>query len=256
MNYDATNIPATYDRGREHGPEIHTLWMNVVAQYVADQSIKAMLDLGCGTGRFTEDLAVRFDAEVIGVDPSKKMLEQAQRKRRDARVSYQLGRAEALPLQDASVDLVFISMVFHHFDDPALAAHECRRVLRDQGTVLLRAGTREQISSYPYVDYFPETRPLLEECLAAGVLIREVFESAGFRTVAVDVVTQEIAPNLGAYAEKLSAGADSVLARLSPRDYEAGLNALRTHAATADTQGVCEPIDVFVFRQVDVKCGS
>jgi ubiquinone/menaquinone biosynthesis C-methylase UbiE len=248
MDYDATEIPVAYDRGREHGPEIHNLWMNVVARHVRDQSIKTVLDLGCGTGRFSEDLAVRFNAQVIGIDPSKKMLEQALKKRRDSRVSYQLGRAEAIPLQDNSVDLIFISMVFHHFDDPSLAARECGRVLRNQGTLFLRAGTREHILSYPYVEYFPESRPLLEECLTAGVLVREVFELAGFQTVAVDVITQEIAPNLEAYAEKLSAGADSVLARLSPRDYEAGMNALRRHAATAEDQAVCEPIDVFVFR--------
>jgi ubiquinone/menaquinone biosynthesis C-methylase UbiE len=248
MDYDATDIAVTYDRGREHGPEIHNLWMNVVWSHVNGQAFKTILDLGCGTGRFTEDLAVRFNANGVGIDRSKKMLEQAHRKLRDPRVSYVRGRGEAIPLPDNSVDLIFMSMVFHHFDDPALVARECRRVLRDQGTAFLRAGTRERISSYPYVEFFPESRPLLEECLAGGSMIREVFESAGFRTVAVDVVTQEIAPNFGAYAEKLSAGADSVLARLSPRDYEAGMNKLRLHAARTDSQSVFEPIDVFVFR--------
>ena len=247
MDYDSTNIPVDYDRGREHGANVHALWMNAVAQHVGDQSIKAILDLGCGTGRFSEDLAARFDAYVVGIDPSKKMLQQAQRKRRDPRVSYARGQAEAIPLRDDSADLIFISMVFHHFDDPALAARECRRVLRNPGTLFLRAGTRERILYYPYVDYFPETQPLLEECLVAGVRVREVFEAAGFRTVAVDVVTQEIAPSLGAYADKLSAGADSVLARLSQRDFEAGMNALHRHASTNDSQPVCEPIDVFVF---------
>ena len=66
--------------------------------------------------------------------------------------------------------------------------------------------------------------------------------------VAVDLVTQEIAPNLERYAEKLSAGADSVLASLSESDFEAGMKALRAHAAKVDSQYVCEPIDVFVFR--------
>jgi hypothetical protein len=61
------------------------------------------------------------------------------------------------------------------------------------------------------------------------------------------VVTQEIAPSLGVYAEKLSAGADSVLARLSQSDFEAGISALRARAR-ADSQAVFEPIDVFVFR--------
>ena len=80
MDYDATDIAVTYDRGRDHGPEFLDLWMNVVSSHVKDQRIKTILDLGCGTGRFSEALAVRFDAEVIGVDPSKKMLEQARSK--------------------------------------------------------------------------------------------------------------------------------------------------------------------------------
>ena len=51
-----------------------------------------------------------------------------------------------------------------------------------------------------------------------------------------------------AYAEKLSAGADSVLASLSPEDFAAGMQALRSHAASIDDQAVFEPIDVFIFR--------
>ena len=50
------------------------------------------------------------------------------------------------------------------------------------------------------------------------------------------------------YAEKLSAGADSVLASLSPRDFDVGMKALRAHAAHSGRELVFEPIDVFVFR--------
>jgi ubiquinone/menaquinone biosynthesis C-methylase UbiE len=52
MDYDATDIASTYDRGRDHGPEFLDLWMNVVASHVRDQRTKTILDLGCGTGRF------------------------------------------------------------------------------------------------------------------------------------------------------------------------------------------------------------
>jgi SAM-dependent methyltransferase len=248
MDYDTTDIPAAYDRGRDHGPEVLSLWMNVVAPHVQDQHPKVILDLGCGTGRFSEALAARFNAEVIGVDPSRKMLEQARRKRRDSRVRYQLGCSERIPLPNNSVDLIFMSMVFHHFDNPGLAVRECGRVLRQGGTAFLRAGTRERISSYPYVDFFPASRSILEECLPTSILMREVFEAAGFETVAVDVVIQEVAPDYETYAEKLSAGADSVLARLSRSDFEAGIETMRSHTAGSDNQAVSEPIDVFVFR--------
>lgn len=249
MDYDATDIPVAYDRGRDHGPEVLALWMNVVSSYTTDQRIETILDLGCGTGRFSEGLAVCFDADVVGIDPSEKMLDQARQKRRDPRVRYELGCGEEIPLPDKSVDLVFMSMVFHHFKNPTLVACEVRRVLRDRGTVFLRAGTREEISSYPYVEFFPESRPILEECLASGTMIREVFEAAGLSTVAVDLVTQEIAPNYLAYAEKLAVGADSVLAQLSQNDFEAGMEALRSYAARTDGQTVSEPIDVFVFER-------
>jgi ubiquinone/menaquinone biosynthesis C-methylase UbiE len=39
-----------------------------------------VLDLGCGTGRFSEALAAQFDAHVIGLDPSLKMLQVAREK--------------------------------------------------------------------------------------------------------------------------------------------------------------------------------
>ena len=248
MNYDATEIPASYDLGRSHGPGFLDLWMSVVSSHVEGQSVGTILDLGCGTGRFTEALAARFEAEVIGVDPSTKMLEQAQRKRLDSRVRYETGPGEAIPLPDNSVDLIFMSMVFHHFDNPALMAIECRRVLREQGSLFLRAGTRDRISSYPYVEFFPTSRPILEETLPTAEFMRETFEGAGFRAVAMEIVTQEIAPDLECYADKLAAGADSVLAQLSQSDFDAGMRALRSEAARVKGQTVSEPIDVLVFR--------
>jgi ubiquinone/menaquinone biosynthesis C-methylase UbiE len=248
MDYDVTDIAVTYDRARNHGPEVLNFWMDLVSSHVEGQRIRTILDLGCGTGRFSEALAVRFDAEVVGIDPSKTMLEQARNKPRDRRIRYELGRGESIPLPDNSVDLIFMSMVFHHFDNPRLAARECRRVLRNGATGFLRAGTRERISSYPYVDFFPQSRPILEECLATSAFVSDVFEAAGFRSVTLEVTTQEIAPSYAAYAEKLALGADSVLARLSPSEFAAGMDALRSHAARIDDQAVFEEIDIFVFR--------
>ena len=247
MDYDATQIAAGYDRGRSHGPEVLNLWMSIVSSHLEGRAVNTILDLGCGTGRFSNALAAHFDAEVIGVDPSKKMLAQARMKLPDPRVRYHSGRGEAIPLPDESVDLIFMSMIFHHFDDPSLAVRECLRVLRDGAIAFLRAGIRERISSYPYVDFFPASRPVLERCLPTSMEVRQVFEAAGFHTIATEVVTQEIAPSFERYAEKLAAGGDSVLASLSPEDFEAGMEALRSHAARVEVQPVFEPIDVFVF---------
>jgi ubiquinone/menaquinone biosynthesis C-methylase UbiE len=248
LDYDLTDIPAGYDRGRDHGPEMLALWMNSIAAHIEGETISRILDLGCGTGRFSQALADRFNAEVIGIDPSHKMLARAREKGADGRVHYQHGHAESLPLVSEFIDMIFMSMSFHHFSDQARAAQECRRVLRAGGSVFVRTGTREQIASYPYVPFFPSSRKLIEEVLPDRPQLRDIFESAGFRTVNAQIITQTIAQSWWTYAEKLAAGADSVLARLDPQEFERGLIELRAYGATRTEQDVVEPIDLFVFR--------
>src|SRR5262249_2397729 len=153
MDYDKTNIPEVYDRGRSHSPAVTEQWMNVIADHVDPAGIHNVLDLACGTGRFSQALAAHFNSKVIGIDASLKMLRQALINRTDSRVWYASGAAEAVPLRSDSIDLVFISMAFHHFNDPHNAAEECRRVLRNDGRLCLRTATREKIDSYAYVPF-------------------------------------------------------------------------------------------------------
>ena len=148
MDYDATGIPAVYDLGRDLGPAVTELWMSEVGKRVERTSIERILDLGCGTGRFCNALAAHFRARLIGIDPSRKMLDQARVKPSTDRVSYACGTGEAIPLSNSTVDLVFMSMVFHHFRNGVEVTRECRRILRRGGGVFVRTGTVEQIPAY------------------------------------------------------------------------------------------------------------
>ena len=144
--------------------------------------------------------------------------------------------------------MIFTSMTFHHLTDRAQVARECRRVLRSGGLLFVRTATHEQIDAYPYVPFIPVTRRLHEEVLPRREEIRAVFEGGGFQHVSSEIVTQTIAPTWRAYAAKLEAGGDSILARVSATELEAGLERVRTHAAAVDPQPVTEPIDLLVFE--------
>src|ERR1700730_3363940 len=113
MDYDATTIAATYDKARGYSPEVLSLWLDVVAAHIP-LSLDLIVDVGCGTGRFSLPLAHRFQARVIGIDPSQKMLEVARQKTAGDRVEFRQGTAEDVPLPDACADLVFLSMMIHH----------------------------------------------------------------------------------------------------------------------------------------------
>jgi hypothetical protein len=58
------------------------------------------------------------------------------------------------------------------------------------------------------------------------------------------------APTWSAYADKLTAGGDSVLARLAEDELASGLEAVHQYANLRDThrEPVAEPIDIFFFR--------
>jgi len=244
VDYDRTEIARTYNQARNHGADFLELWMNTVAAHVDVHGVRRVLDLGCGTGRFSEGLARRLNANVIGTDPSMKMLHEAYS---HPDVSWVCGSAESIPLETGSVDLVFISMAFHHFTDAAVAARECRRVLREGGWVFLRTSVGEKATVYPYVPYFPASRALIEQRLPSLEFQCGVFEAASFRILYSGEVAQEIAADYPTYADKLALRADSVLVSIDDREFEAGIAAVRAEKRPGP---IVEPIDVVVFRRL------
>jgi ubiquinone/menaquinone biosynthesis C-methylase UbiE len=247
VDYDTTAIPAGYDRGRRLSADTLAQWMDEVARHLSLRP-RSILDLGCGTGRFSDPLAVRFTAPVAAVDPSAKMLAEAAAKPMRGAVHLVRAAGEAIPLAGDTIDLVFTSMAYHHFRDAARVARECRRVCRQNAVVFVRTGTRDRVDEYAFVPFIPASRPLIVERLPPVEQIAHTFASAGFAVVFTGTVVQRLASTYQEYAEKLAAGADSVLASLEPGELESGIEAIRRHAARVDPAPVTEPIDILVFR--------
>lgn len=247
MDYDQTAMPAVYDAGRGYLPQTRELWRKTIVQSVSGHRIREILDLGCGTGRYTGFLAQWFDAKVIGVEPSSSMLAIA-REKTAPNVSLHLGAAENIPLTNGSVDMVFMSMVFHHFNSKNLSIQECRRVLRTNGRICMRAGTIEQVSNYPYSPFFPETNDVFKRQLQSKSFIEAIFYDEGFELIQHDVIRSTVAKNWHEFAQKVSLRADSTLSQISDNEFRSGLDRLRTYAQSASDEAVDEPVDYFVFQ--------
>jgi SAM-dependent methyltransferase len=103
-----------------------------------------LLDLGCGPGRFTGDLARTIGGRALGLDPTAGLLALAPR---EAGSHYARACSEPLPLRDDSVDVVWICLVLGGVvDDAALArtAGEVQRVLRPGGLLFLVENTSQK----------------------------------------------------------------------------------------------------------------
>lgn len=112
---------------------VHRAALDLAALPPAPASV---LDVGCGTGRLLRAAAVRWpEAQLIGVDPAEGMVDIARALTPGATIHR--GLAQSLPLPDASVDLVFSTLSFHHWGDQAAGVREIARVLRPGGRFIL-----------------------------------------------------------------------------------------------------------------------
>ena len=69
MDYDETDMPAVYDAARAFQPGVLEMWLEHIAiRLPARGAIRDLIDVGCGTGRFTGALAKLFTATALGID--------------------------------------------------------------------------------------------------------------------------------------------------------------------------------------------
>jgi demethylmenaquinone methyltransferase/2-methoxy-6-polyprenyl-1,4-benzoquinol methylase/ArsR family transcriptional regulator len=121
-------------------------------EIVGTEPVRALLDLGTGTGRMLEVL-VPLAERAVGIDQSPAMLAvaRARLERAELRnVQLRQGDIYAIPVERNGYDLVVLHQVLHYLDDPVRALREAARVLRPGGRLLL-------------VDFAPHTEEALRE---------------------------------------------------------------------------------------------
>jgi SAM-dependent methyltransferase len=119
-----------YDRfmGRYSGPLAPAF-----ADFAGVTQGQRVLDVGCGSGVLTEELARRVGAEsVAGVDPSPLLQACAERV---PGAELRAGKAEELPWPDDVFDVAIARLVIHFMEDPAAGVAEMARVTRPGGVV-------------------------------------------------------------------------------------------------------------------------
>lgn len=133
--YQADDVAAEYDEKRfsRGGRLIDRREKRAVLDALAPVEGRSVLEIACGTGRFTVALAER-GADIVGLDISAEMLAQghARARRADQRVEFLRGDAGRLPFPDDSFDAVFAMRFFHLADTPAAYLSEMARVAREQ----------------------------------------------------------------------------------------------------------------------------
>jgi ubiquinone/menaquinone biosynthesis C-methylase UbiE len=130
------SVARWYDRTtRKDMPEFKALASRVAAMVPAGSTV---LEVAPGPGFLSIELA-RYGLRVRAVDISKTFVAIARRNAAAHGVGarFELGNAAALPVDDASVDVVVCRAAFKNFSEPVKALVEMRRILRPGGKALL-----------------------------------------------------------------------------------------------------------------------
>ncbi|MBU1336714.1 MAG: class I SAM-dependent methyltransferase [Alphaproteobacteria bacterium] len=121
-----------------------------------------LLDVGCGTGSLTFELAARGEpSEIRAIDYAPAFVEAARQRNTDPRVTIEQADATALPFGDRTFDRAMAMLVLHFVPDAPLAIREMRRVVRPGGVVA--AVVWDHLGGMPGMRMIVDTVAMLSE---------------------------------------------------------------------------------------------
>lgn len=176
---DYSEIAEYYDDAR---PEPADIWIEAIGTMGAIAPESLVLDLGCGTGRFTVRILKRYSGCTFGLDQSLEMLKRAAEKDAGRSVHWIAGDAHTLPLRSDTFDCVYMAMVIHHVREEAVALEEIRRLLKPGGRCVILTSSHSAIRSH-VLRYFPGVVATDVNRFPSIPSLKRSLEKAGFRNV-------------------------------------------------------------------------
>jgi SAM-dependent methyltransferase len=148
------SAPATYTHGHPEAVLRSHRWRTVEnsAAYLTERLTPGttVLDVGCGPGTITADLARRVaPGHVVGVDASPDVVATAARDHAAGNLSFRVADVYDLDESDDAFDVVHAHQVLQHLADPVAALVEMRRVCRPGGTVAVRDADYQAMVWWP-----------------------------------------------------------------------------------------------------------
>lgn len=154
----------------------HPRFADMLREYLdamAIDSVRSVLDLGCGTGVAARAIACRpgFPGRVTGIDRSPHLIEAAARLAHEdgvgGKVDFHAGDSHTLELRDAEFDAVVAHTLFSHLDDPRAVLTEIVRVLKPGGKVGIFDG---DYASLTFASDDPVTGKVTDETIINAIV--------------------------------------------------------------------------------------
>jgi ubiquinone/menaquinone biosynthesis C-methylase UbiE len=195
----AGTIPANYENYL--GPFLFEPYALDLASRLQDKKYDDILEIACGTGRVTAHLAKKVQHDnLVATDLNPDMIEVAKAKVKNDKIKWMPADAMNLPFADKSFDLVVIQFGLMFFPDKQKGLSEAYRVLRPGGRLIFNTWDKSENVPAIYTgrkiieSYFGDNPPMFYNIpfsMFEEKELKELTESAGFKSVKVELVKKE-----------------------------------------------------------------
>jgi ubiquinone/menaquinone biosynthesis C-methylase UbiE len=221
---DYSQIAQYYDRVRSKPNDI---LVSKILEYGKVDPRCAVLDIGCGTGRFPVNISSMGKPVICALEPSIEMLRQAVAKDELRRILWIRGDGQQLPFVVDFFDCVYMTSVIHHIENREMALREIYRVLKSGGTIVVltysHSGIRKHITRL-----FPGVLAVDLKRIPSIPSLRSMMTMVGFRDVHYHVYQcDEGYVSADEYLERVSNKYTSTLALLNEGDFQRGFKIFR-----------------------------
>jgi SAM-dependent methyltransferase len=179
--FNSAQLPIEHFNTR-FSPESIAFWVPLLIECAQIRAGNRVLDIGCGTGGFSREIANAAAATVTGIDHSERFIAFARNAPAPQRgvVEWKVGSAEALPIADGSFDRVLLSLVLHQVQHPGLAVAEAFRALAPDGRVVVRTVAPEDVAARVPARFFPSMSAVDTDRMPSLDKIEYWLRDAGF----------------------------------------------------------------------------
>ncbi|WP_459501579.1 class I SAM-dependent methyltransferase [Bacillus sp. C1] len=191
-------------------------WREMI-QNIIDVNGKNIIDIGCGGGIYTKELALMGANKVVGFDFSKKMLQAAAENCTSIQnISFIHGDAHKTPFANETFDIVISRAVIHHLHDIPKFLCEASRILKKDGILILQdrtiedctiPGSIEHVRGY-FFSVYPKLIQIEEKRRPKAMHIQQLIEQTGMHSLPLQTMWE---------VRKIHDSIETLLQDLSPR---------------------------------------
>jgi ubiquinone/menaquinone biosynthesis C-methylase UbiE len=146
-----------------------------------------LADLGCGTGYFTIPASQRVK-KVFAIDVQKGMLDIVSKKIKKEKITNIeaiLSEEASIPLPDNSVDVLLMANVFHELEDRSLILKEGKRILSENGILVIVDWKKMEMDFGPPVEERLTAEEVISICRDNGFEVREQSDGGPYNYVLI-----------------------------------------------------------------------